>query len=110
MADNDQQGRTPTERQAADVGVPNPEPLRERAEDLPARDPVEKAHRDVLLAGSAQDEARAKARIVEESRDAPDTPSGYAVTRVTGVPNDAERGVEYLRHKSAKRWGTPSPS
>jgi hypothetical protein len=107
MADEkkSEEGRTPTAGQVADVGVPNPESIRELAEDLPERDAVQKAVKEGMLADTAQQEAKAKAKVVDESPDAAETPSGHALKEVTGVGNDTKRGEEYLRHKTAKRWG-----
>lgn len=104
-ADGRSQGRTPTARQAADVGVPTPHSLRELAKGLPDHDEVEKAYKEAMLADSAQQEAKAKAKAVDASRDAGDTPSGGALKKVTGVANDAERGEKYMREKTARRWG-----
>jgi hypothetical protein len=100
-----QRPRTPTAAQIADVGVPTPQSLRDLAEDLPENDAVQKAYKDAMLADSAQDEAKAKAKAVDESPSAADTPSGGALKAVTGVSNDAERGEKYLREKTARRWG-----
>lgn len=94
-----------TDQKTADVGPPTPFSLRELAKDLPERDAVEKAVKQGMLADSAQAEARAKAKVVDESRDAGDTPSGHALKKVTGVGNDTDRGERYLREKTAKRWG-----
>lgn len=102
---NPAEGKTPSPAQVADVGTPTPTPVRELAEDLPERDKVQKAYKDAMLADSAQDEARAKVVIVDESPDAADTPSGYAIKKVAGVSNDTKRGEEYLREKTARRWG-----
>lgn len=98
-------GRTPDASQAADVGTPTPNALRELAKDLPERDTVQKAYKGAMLADSAQEEARHKVTVVNESPDAAETPSGYALKKAAGVSNDAKRGEEYLRHKTARRWG-----
>lgn len=107
MADkNDEEvGRTPTARQIADVGQPYTDEIRNLAKDLPERDAVEKAYKNAFLAESAQEEAKHKVTAVEESRDAGETPSGHALKKVAGVSNDTERGEQYLRHKTARRWG-----
>jgi hypothetical protein len=99
-------GKTPPSAKIDDVGVPNPDPLRQLAKDLPANDTVQKAYKDAMLADTAQQEAKAKAVVVDESPNASETPSGGALKAVTGVSNDTERGEKYLREKSARRWGT----
>jgi type VI protein secretion system component VasK len=99
-------GKAPSAAKIADVGVPTPEPLRQLAEDLPENDPVQVAYKDAMLADSAQDEAKAKAKAVDESPNASETPSGAALKAVGDVKNDAERGEKYLREKTARRWGT----
>jgi hypothetical protein len=108
MAENppEKPGTTPPAAQVADVGVPNPDPIRQLAEDLPANDRVQKAYKDGMLADTAQQEAKAKAVAVDESPNASETPSGAALKAVTGIANDAKRGEEYARHKAAARWGT----
>jgi len=98
-------GRAATASQVADVGVPTPQSLRDLAEDLPEKDAVQKAYKQAMLADTAQQEAKAKAKAVDESPDADETPSGYALKQVTGVANDAKRGEQYLRAKTARRWG-----
>lgn len=107
MADHDTQaeGRTPSAVQIADVGVPNPGPIRDLAEDLPEKDNVQKAYKSAMLADTAQEEAKHKAKAVAASPDADETPSGSALQKVTGIANDTERGEKYLRHKTARRWG-----
>lgn len=97
--------RTPSAAQVADVGVPNPEALRDLAQDLPEDDSVQQAYKDAMLADTAQQEAKAKAKAVDASPNASETPSGGALQAVTGVSNDADRGEKYLREKSARRWG-----
>jgi hypothetical protein len=92
-------------QQIADVGTPTPEPLRELAEDLPERDEVQVAVKAAMLAETAQQEAKEKAKVVDASPNADDTPSGYALKKVTGISNDTKRGEKYLEHKTAKRWG-----
>lgn len=88
-----------------DVGTPNPQSLRDLAEDLPEKDGVQKAIKKAMLADSAQEEAKEKVKVVEASPDASDTPSGHALKEVAGISDDTKRGEEYLRHKTAKRWG-----
>ena len=94
-----------TDTKLADVGTPTPQSLRTLAEDLPENDPVEKAYKDAMLADSAQAEAKAKAKVVDESPNAADTPSGAALKKVAGISNDTERGEKYTQAKTAKRWG-----
>jgi hypothetical protein len=91
--------------QVADVGTPNPPSLRVLADDLPEKDEVQKAVKAGMLADSAQQEAREKAKVVDASPNADETPSGYALKKVTGIAHDTKRGEEYLRHKTARRWG-----
>jgi hypothetical protein len=98
-------GKAPSAATIADVGTPNPPSMRTLAEDLPDNDPVQAAYKDAMLADSAQAEAKAKAKVVDESPNAAETPSGAALKAVTGVSNDAERGEKYLREKTARRWG-----
>jgi hypothetical protein len=85
--------------------APNPEPLRELARDLPEKDDVQKAVKEGILADSAQAEAKAKAKVVDLSPDAPDTPSGHALKKVAGIADDVKRGEEYARERAAKRHG-----
>mgnify|MGYP003577910558 CR=1 FL=1 len=94
-----------TETKTADVGTPTPQSLRILAEDLPEKDPVQQAYKDAMLADSSQDEAKAKAKVVDESPNAAETPSGAALKKVTGVSNDTERGEKYTQEKTAVRWG-----
>lgn len=97
--------RAPSAAKIADVGTPTPDALRELAKDLPENDPVQVAYKDAMLADTAQQEAKAKAKAVDESPNASETPSGGALKAVTGISNDAERGEAYLREKTARRWG-----
>jgi hypothetical protein len=62
MAENEKKAPTPSTAEIADVGVPNPDAMRELAEDLPENDAVQKAYKDGMLADSAQQEAKAKAK------------------------------------------------
>jgi hypothetical protein len=89
----------------ADVGVPNPDPIRVLAEDLPENDEVQKAYKAAMLAETAQEEARHKAKAVKASPHAEETPSGAALVKVVNISNDQRRGEAYLREKSARRWG-----
>lgn len=103
--DNPDEGKTPSPAKIADAGTPMPESMRNLAKDLPENDPVQKAYKAAMLADSAQQEAREKAKIVDASPNAGDTPSGHAIKKVAGVSNDAERGEKYLQEKTARRWG-----
>lgn len=89
----------------ADLGPELPAPMRRLAEDLPERDEVQKAYKEQMLAMDMQKAAKAKVKIVDASPDAEDTPSGYALKKVAGIAHDGDRGEEYLKHKTAKRWG-----
>lgn len=104
--------KAPTAKQTADVGVPNPEDFRGKADDVVnANDPEGEAYRDQITAKSAQDEAKAKAKRVESdaSPDAQDTPSGAALSAVAGISDDAKRGEAYARAHDAVRRGTVAP-
>src|SRR5688500_319820 len=87
-----------------DAGAGVPEGYIEAAEALPERDPVQKAHKEQYLADDAQAEAKAKVKSVDESPDAADTPSGFALKKTAGISDDVERGNEYARVKSSVRW------
>lgn len=91
--------------QTEDVGKPYGPAIRALAEKLPEKDEVQQAYKDGFLADSAQDEAKAKVKVVDASPDADETPSGSALKKSAGVSNDAERGEKYLAHKTAARWG-----
>lgn len=99
------EGAQQSGQKVADVGTPNPPVLRALAEDLPEKDDVQKAVKAGMLAESAQEEAQEKAKVVDASPNADDTPSGYALKKVTGVSNDTKRGEQYTLHKTARRWG-----
>jgi hypothetical protein len=101
VAENEEQ----TDVELKDVGTPNPPSLRALAEDLPEKDTVQKEVKAGILADSAQEEARHKAKVVDESPNADETPSGYALKKVVGISSDQKRGEEYARHKAAKRHG-----
>lgn len=98
------EGKTPR-NVGKDLGDPNPDSMRAYADDLPEKDAVQKAYKRQLKATSAQDEAKAKVTIVEESPDAGETPSGYALKKVAGETDDTKRGERYAQEKSARRWG-----
>jgi hypothetical protein len=92
-----------------DVGTPHSEAMRELAEDLPEKDKVQVAHKNALLADSAQEEAREKVKIVDASPNAPETPSGTALKKTAGIASDSERGEQYSRVKAAVRHGGAVP-
>jgi hypothetical protein len=94
-----------TDVKTADLGVSTPQAMHVLAENLPEKDPVQKAHKEALLADSPQAEAKAQVKIVDESPNADATPSGAALKKVAGVSNDTERGERYAREKTAVRWG-----
>jgi hypothetical protein len=75
------------------------------AEDLPAKDEVQKAYKAQFLADDKQTEAKEKVKAVKASPDADETPSGHGLIKSAGVSNDTKRGEDYLKHKTAKRWG-----
>lgn len=90
---------------AIDAAAGAPEAEREAAEDLPENDEVQKAIKEGLLADDAQTEAKAKVKVVKESPNAAETPSGAALLKTAGIADDVKRGEAYAREKSAKRWG-----
>lgn len=91
---------------AIDSGAGAPPAQRDAAEALPEGDAVKDAVKASLLATDAQTEAKEKAKVVaDSSTGAGDTPSGYALTQTAGIADDVERGEEYARIKTAKRWG-----
>jgi len=94
-----------TDDKTASLGPSTPRELRRLAEDLPDKDPVQKAMKDAMTAEDQQKEAQAKAKAAEESPNALDTPSGGALKKVAGVSNDTERGERYARERAARRWG-----
>lgn len=106
---NDEPGTERADVGASDLGVPTPEPLRQLAEDLPEKDEVQKAVKEGMLADTSQQEAKAKAKVVDASPDAAETPSGHALKQVAGIADDTKRGEEYLRHKSQARHGYVPP-
>lgn len=104
----DREGKTPTAKQVADVGVPNSESFRELADDVvPEKDADQKAYKRQIQADSAKEEAQAKAERVESdsSPDAQETPSGAALLATSGIANDTERGGAYARAKDVARRG-----
>src|SRR5688572_5226188 len=105
-------GQPSTEREsrearneAVDAVAGAPPAMREAAEALPEKDPVQKATKEAMLADDAQAEAKAKAKVVKESPDAGETPSGVALSKTAGIGDDVKRGEEYSRIKGAVRHG-----
>jgi hypothetical protein len=90
---------------AIDAGAGAPAALRDAAEALPEGDPVKDATKAAMLADDAQTEAKQKAKVVDASPNADETPSGIALKAVTGISDDVKRGEEYARIKSAVRHG-----
>lgn len=106
---NDEGGEIRTDEKIADLGSPNPATMARLAEDLPEKDKVQKAYKAAMTTDSPQEQVKQKVIIVEESPNASETPSGHALKEVAGIANDTERGEEYTRIKTAKRWGyTPA--
>ncbi len=94
---------------AAEHGKPYNETTRKLAEaTVKPIDPTNEAYLSQLTADSHQEEAEAKAAIVEESKGSEDTPSGSALIETASIDHDEERGEAYQRAKSAKRWGYDS--
>ena len=101
-----EEGEVKYNQQSADLGSPNSEEMRERAEELlPDRTDVEKAYKEQLTTDDAQKEAKASLKISELSLDSPETPSGYGLKKAAGESNDTKRGEKYARAKTARRWG-----
>lgn len=94
------------EEAIADAGAGAPPAQEALAEDLPEGDEVEKAIKEGMTADDAQTEAEAKAKVVELSPDAAETPSGSALAKTAHIEDDVERGEAYAREKQAARWGT----
>jgi hypothetical protein len=94
-----------TDVRTADLGPANSAETIRLAEDLPAKDAVQSAYKDALTTEDPHAEARGYLKAAEESPNALDTPSGYALKKSIGVSNDTERGEKYIEAKSAKRWG-----
>lgn len=84
--------------------TPNPDPS--AAEKLPEKDAVQKAVKEGMTTQEGQTEAKAKVKVVDESPDAAETPSGGALKKVAGIENDHDRGEAYAKEKQARRWGT----
>jgi hypothetical protein len=89
----------------ADLRPANSAEMRRRAEDLPAKNDVQKAYKDALTTDDPHKQDRAYLRAAELSPDAMDTPSGYALKESIGESNDTKRGEKYARAKTARRWG-----
>lgn len=87
------------------VGPPHSQRMRDLAEDLPEKDEVQVAYKDALTADDAHTEAKAKAKVVEASPNAADTPSGGALLKTKGIADDTKRGEAYAREKAARRHG-----
>lgn len=92
-----------------DEGAGAPDAMIPMAEELPEKDDVQKATKAAMLAETGQEEAQEKLKAVKASPDAIDTPSGYAMSKVASISNNKERGEQYAREKSAKRWGYVTP-
>jgi hypothetical protein len=90
---------------SANLPPSTPPELRALAEDLPEKDPVQKAHKKALTAEDPAVEAKAKAEVSKESPNSSETPSGHALEKVAGISNDTERGEKYAREKAAVRHG-----
>lgn len=95
---------------AIDAGAGAPAGYEEAAEALPEKDDVQKATKEAMLADTGQEEAEAKAKVVDASPNAAETPSGVALKETAGISDNVERGNEYARIKSAARWGYIHPS
>lgn len=91
---------------AIDAAAGAPAAQADAAEALPEKDEVQKQIKRGLTADDAQTEARAKAKVVDESPNAAETPSGGALKAVAGIKDDVERGEAYAREKQARRWVT----
>src|SRR5687767_12618329 len=90
---------------ALDEGAGAPDAQMAEAEALPEKDDVQKGVKAAMLADTGKEEAEAKLKVVEASPDSIDTPSGYALSKVAHIADNVERGEEYTREKTAKRWG-----
>jgi hypothetical protein len=93
-----------------DSGAGAPEPQREAAENLPDKNPMDKAIKKAYNANDAQTEAKAKKEVVEMSADSAETPSGHALIKTAGIADDVKRGEEYNRIKMAVRLGATIPA
>lgn len=105
MAASDKKDPDAVDESSRVLPAPNPPELAAAAEALPERDAVEKAHKAIATADNHGELAKAQAKLVDESRDAADTPSGGAVKEVAGVKDDRDRGEQYEQEKRARRWG-----
>lgn len=94
-----------TDDKSATLPPSNPPAYRELAAALPEKDDVQKAYKEAMTATDHGKEAKAKAKVVDASPDADETPSGAALKKVAGVSHDTERGEKYAREKTARRWG-----
>lgn len=94
-----------TDDKSADLPPSTPAELRRLAEDLPEKDAVQKAYKEAMTTTDHQTEAKAKAKVVDESPNADQTPSGIALKKVAGISNDTERGEAYARERAAVRHG-----
>lgn len=94
-----------TDDASANLPASTPAEMRARAEDLPEKDAVQKAYKQAMTTTDHQTEAKAKAKIVDESPNADQTPSGVALKKVAGITNDTERGEAYARERAAVRHG-----
>jgi hypothetical protein len=94
-----------TDDKTATLPPSTPAELRRLAEDLPEKDAVQKAYKAAMTATDHQVEAKNKAKVVDESPDAGETPSGVALKKVAGISNDTERGEEYARIRAGVRHG-----
>jgi hypothetical protein len=103
----DEGGKIETDVKSADLPISTPDAMQVLAErDLPDVTPVEKAHKEILTADEPQASDKAKADLVDASRDSWATPSGYAAKKVAGISNDTERGEKYAELKSQVRHGS----
>lgn len=96
-------------QEVLDDGAGAPPGMEKAAKALPEKDDVQKGVKEAMLADTGQEEAQAKADVVAASPDAPDTPSGGALEATKGISDNVERGEEYAREKSARRWGYVTP-
>lgn len=100
-----EQVSAPAGGDAPEIVGPTPSAMQVLAEDLPENDEVQKAVKAGMLADSSQEEAKQKVKVVDASPNAHETPSGAALKKVAGISDDEKRGEEYLREKTARRWG-----
>jgi hypothetical protein len=94
---------------ALDEGAGAPPEQENAAEALPEKDEVQKEVKAAMLAETGQEEAQHKAKVVELSPNASETPSGAALKATAGIEDNVERGNEYARVKSAMRHGYVTP-